>query len=105
MPFEKGQSGNPSGRPKGSKDNRTELRELLMPHAPELIEKLVAQALEGDMAAMKLCIDRLISPYKASKDHEAEAENIPTVFMPVFGDKILTPPDNEDPFHDGIPSL
>jgi hypothetical protein len=38
MPFDKGQSGNPNGRPKGIPDKRVELRELLKPHAKVLIE-------------------------------------------------------------------
>ena len=33
-----GETGNPKGRPKGPNDKRTELRELLRPDAPELIE-------------------------------------------------------------------
>ena len=60
MSFQKGQSGNPSGRPKGTKDKRTELRELLQPHAPALIEKAVEMALEGDTTALKMCLDRII---------------------------------------------
>jgi hypothetical protein len=58
--FTKGQSGNPAGRPKGTKDKRNELRALLEPHSEELTSKLVNEALGGNMSAMKLCIDRLI---------------------------------------------
>ena len=66
--FEKGQSGNPEGRPKGIKDKRTELRELLLPHAPELIAKVVEMAKAGDAAAIRICVDRLIPPAKAKDD-------------------------------------
>lgn len=65
MTFKAGQSGNPKGRPKGSKDKRTELRELLEPHAPELIQKAVDMALGGDVSALKMCLDRLIPPIKS----------------------------------------
>ncbi len=46
--------------PKGSTDKRTELRELLLPHAPALIDKAVELALGGHIAALKLCLDRII---------------------------------------------
>lgn len=65
MPFVPGQSGNPQGRPRGSTDKRSALRELLDPHAPALVEKLVDKALGGDMSAMRICIDRCIPALKA----------------------------------------
>ena len=64
--FPKGQSGNPSGRPKGIPDRRTELRRLLEPHASELVQKLVELAKAGDTTALRICIDRLIPPLRAS---------------------------------------
>jgi len=72
MPFEKGVSGNPGGRPKGTGDRRTELRSLLDPHAPDLVEKVVEKALSGDMAAMRLCLDRCIPTYKAIDSHSKD---------------------------------
>ena len=63
--FKPGQSGNPNGKPKGAKDKRTELRGLLQPHAKELVNKVVEKALEGDTTALRLCLDRLIPPYRA----------------------------------------
>lgn len=62
--FQKGQSGNPAGKPKGARDKRTELRALLEPHAEKLINKVVALALEGDTTALRICVDRLIAPVK-----------------------------------------
>lgn len=63
--FRPGQSGNPRGRPKGSKDKRTALRELLTPHARELVEKAVKLAKDGDTAALRMCLDRLMPPVRA----------------------------------------
>jgi hypothetical protein len=63
--FAKGISGNPLGRPRGIPDKRTALRELLASHAEELLRKLVDSALNGDMAALKLCIEKLIPTPKA----------------------------------------
>jgi hypothetical protein len=65
MKFRPGQSGNPAGKPKGAKDRRTELRTLLVPHAQELIDKVVALAKAGDTTALRILIDRLIPPIKA----------------------------------------
>lgn len=63
--FKPGQSGNPDGRPKGSKDKRTQYREMLEPHAEALISKVVELALAGDTTSLKLCLDRLVSPFRA----------------------------------------
>jgi len=65
MKFKPGQSGNPAGKPKGARDRRTELRALLVPHAHELIDKVVALAKSGDTTALRILIDRLIPPIKA----------------------------------------
>lgn len=63
--FKKGQSGNVAGKPKGAKDKRTELRELLRPHAPALLEKAVNMAMEGDPQALRLCLDRICPAIKS----------------------------------------
>lgn len=83
MGFEKGQSGNPSGRPKGAKDKRTELRELLQPHAPALVEKAVQLALMGDTTALKMCLDRIIPAMRSveitsnqNEDYESLVERV-----------------------------
>lgn len=62
--FQKGQSGNPAGKPRGAKDKRTALRELLRPHAEELVTRVVELAKMGDMSAMRICIDRIMPPVK-----------------------------------------
>ncbi len=64
MAFEKGQSGNPAGRPPGLPDKRTQLRALLEPHKESLVDKAVELALGGDTAALRFCIERLIPPMK-----------------------------------------
>lgn len=66
--FQKGQSGNPAGKPKGCKDKRTELQELLRPHAPALLQKAVEIAPEGDAAALKLCLDKLMPNIRPRED-------------------------------------
>lgn len=60
MKFQKGQSGNPRGRPIGSINKRSQLAKLLELHADALISKAVELALNGDTNALRLCIERLI---------------------------------------------
>ncbi|ABQ54210.1 DUF5681 domain-containing protein [Legionella pneumophila] len=64
MKFKPGESGNPSGRPKGSRNIQTQLIKLLEPHAEQLINKMVEKALEGDPHALRLCIERLLPKAK-----------------------------------------
>jgi hypothetical protein len=60
MPFEKGESGNPAGLPRGSRNRATLLMEGLLADDPEAIgRKAIAMAKQGDMAAIRLCMDRL----------------------------------------------
>ena len=70
--FEKGNKASP-GRPVGSKDKRTELRELLQPHAKDLLQKAVELALDGDPQALRMCIDRLVPTLKATAEPAAMA--------------------------------
>jgi len=63
--FQPGESGNPDGRPVGSKDKRTQYRELFEPHADALIQKVINLALDGDTTCLKMCIDRIVSPFRS----------------------------------------
>jgi Family of unknown function (DUF5681) len=66
-PFEPGQSGNPSGRPKGARNNATVVIEaLLEDEAEALTRKLIELALDGNIAALRLCFERLLPP---RRDH------------------------------------
>lgn len=67
-PFAPGQSGNPAGRPVGSRNEVTILCEyLLAGDAEAIVNKAIEQAKEGDPAALRLCIERLI-PARAARD-------------------------------------
>ncbi len=66
--FEPGESGNPAGRPKGIKDRRTELRQMMLDEAPALIAKVVEMAREGDATALRICLDRIVPAAKAKDD-------------------------------------
>lgn len=86
--FKPGQSGNPRGKPRGAQDKRTALRELLRPHAEELINKAVSLAKKGDTTALKMCLDRLIAPYRA-KDPVIAIEGM-TGTLTEKGERIIT---------------
>ena len=63
--FQKGQSGNPAGRPKGSLNQTTlACQELLDGEAEAITRKAVEIALEGDLTAIRLCLERIIPPRK-----------------------------------------
>ena len=65
-----GQSGNPKGRPAGSGEV-AKLRAAIADRVPELLSKLMAQALEGDTAAARLLLERAIAPLKAAEQPQA----------------------------------
>jgi len=56
--FQKGQSGNPSGKRPGTLNKRTQLIRLLEDNAENLINKLVECALDGDVQALRFCLER-----------------------------------------------
>lgn len=64
MTFKAGQSGNPKGRCKGTLNKRTELAKMLDPHAEALVAKMIELALQGDVTALRLCMERLIPKAK-----------------------------------------
>jgi hypothetical protein len=60
-PFEPGKSGNPNGRPKGHRNKATVIcEELLDGEAQALTRKVIDKALDGDMGALRLCLERLL---------------------------------------------
>ena len=58
--FQKGKSGNPSGRPAGSRNKTTlAVDALLDGEAETLTRKAIEKAKDGDIAALRLCLDRI----------------------------------------------
>ncbi len=63
--FQQGQTGNPSGRPRGSRNAATlALEALLDGQAAALTQKAIDLALLGDMAALRVCLDRILPARK-----------------------------------------
>jgi hypothetical protein len=64
-PFKTGQSGNPKGKPKGALNQTTRAaQELLDGKAQALTLKAVELAQDGNVVALRLCLERLIPPRK-----------------------------------------
>jgi len=61
MTFQPGQSGNPAGRAAGSRNKKTLAAEAaLFDHAQELVVDLVKRAKNGEPAAMRLAMERIL---------------------------------------------
>ncbi|WP_441258998.1 DUF5681 domain-containing protein [Bradyrhizobium sp. 521_C7_N1_3] len=61
--FQPGQSGNPRGRPRGSRNQTTLAVEALLDgEAETLTRKAIELATGGDIQALRICLDRLCPP-------------------------------------------
>jgi hypothetical protein len=100
--FEKGQSGNPNGRPKGVQNSKTRLLRLL-----ELVQKrrnpitgededftvlelmdmqMISKALKGDQRAYEAVVDRLEGKPKQTTDINADVRgNVQIIIEPDAG--------------------
>ena len=57
---------NPAGIPKGSVNKYTALaRELMSSKSPEIVDKVISKAMEGDVHCLKMCLDRILPVQKA----------------------------------------
>ena len=64
-----GQSGNPAGRKPGTGEV-AKLRASIAQRVPELLAALMTKALEGDIGAARLLLERAIAPLKAAEQPE-----------------------------------
>jgi hypothetical protein len=59
--FQKGQSGNPAGRPQGSRTKSTLFAEAILENDRDgIMDAVVNAAKNGDPTAMRLCVERLV---------------------------------------------
>jgi hypothetical protein len=60
MPFVKGQSGNPAGRPRGARNRKTRIVEAMLDTEDKsMVRRVIGLALAGDPTALRLCMERL----------------------------------------------
>jgi hypothetical protein len=63
--FSRGTSGNPAGRPSGSRNKATLLMEAMLEgEVEQLARKAIELAKKGDTQALRLCMERLMPPRK-----------------------------------------
>lgn len=60
-----GQSGNPAGRPKGTKNHRTELAQAFHDEGAAIAQVVIDASLKGDLRACELVLARLAPPLRA----------------------------------------
>jgi hypothetical protein len=61
MPFVKGESGNPNGRPLGARNKATlAVEAILAAEGEDLARGLIGRAREGDLGALRFCLDRVV---------------------------------------------
>jgi len=61
-----GESANPAGRPRGSKNPSTKLREMI--DAEAIVKKLETAALAGDVQAARTLLERALPVYRATAE-------------------------------------
>ena len=69
-----GQSGNPKGRPPGTGEV-AKMRAAIADRVPQLLAAMMARALDGDVGAARLLLERAIAPLKAAE--QAQALSLP----------------------------
>ncbi len=81
---------NPNGRPKGSVNKYTALsRELMSNKGPEIVQKVIDLALEGDRTCLKMCMDRILPTTKAVEFRSSEDKGNVIINVGGLAEKVI----------------
>ena len=72
--WQPGESGNLKGKPPGTGEV-AKLRAVIAERVPELLAAMMARALDGDVGAARLLLERAVAPLKAAE--QAQALSLP----------------------------
>ncbi len=81
-----GQSGNPAGRKPGTGEV-AKIRAAINDRVPELLAAMMVKALEGDVGAARLLLERAVAPLKAAE--QAETITLPEGSLTEQGRAVL----------------
>ena len=81
-----GESGNPAGRKPGTGEV-AKLRAVIAERVPELLAAMMTRALDGDVGAARLLLERAIAPLKAVE--QAQALSLPDGTLTQQGRAVL----------------
>ena len=81
-----GQSGNPAGRKPGTGEV-SKIRAAINDRVPALLAAMMAKALEGDVGAARLLLERAVAPLKAAE--QAETITLPDGSLTAQGRAVL----------------
>jgi Family of unknown function (DUF5681) len=104
MTFIPGQSGNPAGRPRGSRNKKTLMLEALLDEESEaLMRRVIGLAKMGDDVAMRLVFARMLPPRRDRPvplelpriESEADARRAAADVMEALGAGEITPQEGE----------
>ena len=106
MPFQPGQSGNRAGKRKGTRNKVTLAVEALLDgEAETLTRKAIELAKSGDLAALRVCLDRIAPPRKDRPvffelppvASAADAAKAAAALLEAVADGDLTPAEASEP--------
>ena len=84
-----GQSGNPSGRPAGSRNRKNVIADEFANEGSAIARKVIEAALAGDMQAANICLSRLSPPLRARAE-KVQFELTPDAPLSTQAQQILT---------------
>ena len=95
---------NPNGRPKCSVNKYTALsRELMSTKGPEIVQRVIDLALEGDRTCLKMCMDRILPTTKAVELRSQEGKGNVIINVGGLTEKVIEA-DNKEPldYEEGV---